>query len=80
MVPNMLIAGTLALDGDEQERVPQAQRVWFKPLLLNVSQSYYLNILRVRGSGVLSRRRHYGPVHAFTLHGTWRYLEQTGRH
>jgi quercetin dioxygenase-like cupin family protein len=50
-------------------------RVWFKPLLLNVSQGYYLNVLHVRGSGVLSRHRHHGPVHAFTLRGSWRYLE-----
>jgi quercetin dioxygenase-like cupin family protein len=75
MVPDMLIAGALALDGNEQEWVPQAHGVWFKPLLLNVSQGYYLNILRVRGSGVLSRHRHHGPVHAFTLRGSWHYLE-----
>jgi 2,4'-dihydroxyacetophenone dioxygenase len=75
MVPDALIAGALTLDGVEQDWVPQAQGVWFKPLLLNVSQGYYLNILRVRGSGVLSRHRHYGPVHAFTLRGTWHYLE-----
>jgi 2,4'-dihydroxyacetophenone dioxygenase len=42
---------------------------------LNVSQGYYINILRVRSSGVLSRHRHSGPVHAFTLRGRWRYLE-----
>jgi 2,4'-dihydroxyacetophenone dioxygenase len=75
MVPDVLIAGALALDDDEQEWVPQAHGVWFKPLLLNVSQGYYLNILRVRGFGVLSRHRHHGPVHAFTLRGSWRYLE-----
>jgi pimeloyl-ACP methyl ester carboxylesterase len=55
--------------------VPQALDVAFKPLLLNVTQGYFINILRVRASGVLSRNRHYGPVHAFTLRGTWRYLE-----
>jgi 2,4'-dihydroxyacetophenone dioxygenase len=75
MVADALIAGALALDGDEQEWVPQAQGVWFKPLLLNVSHGYYINILRVRALGVLSRHRHHGPVHAFTLRGTWRYLE-----
>lgn len=75
MVPDALIAGGLTLDGDEREWVPQAPTVSFRPLLLNVSQGYYLNILRVRGSGVLSRHRHHGPVHAFTLRGTWRYLE-----
>src|SRR5258706_6104003 len=75
MVPDALIAGALAIDSDERDWVPQAEGVWFKPLLLNVSQGYYLNILPVRGSGVLSRHRHSGPVHAFTLRGTWRYLE-----
>jgi len=74
MVPDTLIAGALALDGDEREWVPQAQGVWFKPLLLNVSHGYYINILQVRASGVLSRHRHHGPVHAFTLRGSWRYL------
>ena len=34
-----------------------------------------MNILRVRASGVLSRHRHHGPVHAFTLRDTWRHLE-----
>jgi 2,4'-dihydroxyacetophenone dioxygenase len=75
MVPDALIAGGLVLDGDERDWVPQSPTVSFKPLLLNVSQGYYLNILRVRASGVLSRHRHHGPVHAFTLRGTWRYLE-----
>ena len=75
MVPDTLLAGALALDGDEREWVPQPRGVWFKPLLLNVSHGYYVNILQVRASGVLSRHRHHGPVHAFTLRGTWRYLE-----
>jgi quercetin dioxygenase-like cupin family protein len=75
MVPDALIAGGLVLDGDERGWVPQSPAVSFKPLLLNVTQGYYINILWVRASGVLSRHRHHGPVHAFTLRGTWRYLE-----
>jgi quercetin dioxygenase-like cupin family protein len=75
MVSDALIAGGLVLDGDERDWMPQSPTVWFKPLLLNVSQGYYINILRVRAAGVLSRHRHHGPVHAFTLRGTWRYLE-----
>ena len=47
----------------------------FRPLLLSVSQGYFVNILRVRRSGVLSRHRHAGPVHATTLKGRWHYLE-----
>lgn len=75
MVPDIFIPGALDLDGDEREWVPQAQDVAFRPLVLNTTQGFYVNILRVRKAGVLSRHRHYGPVHAFTLRGSWRYLE-----
>src|SRR5258705_2006721 len=75
MVPDVFVGAALDLDGDEREWVPQSPTVAFRPLVLNVSQGYYINILRVRSSGVLSRHRHSGPVHAFTLRGRWRYLE-----
>ena len=74
MVPDL--HATLDLDGDEREWVPQAPGIAFKPLILSVSQGYYVNILRVSGcSGMLSRHRHTGPVHGITLRGKWRYLE-----
>jgi 2,4'-dihydroxyacetophenone dioxygenase len=60
---------------DDPNWVPQAENVWFKPLILNTSQGYYVNLLRVRKSGVLSRHRHSGPVHALVLRGRWYYLE-----
>jgi 2,4'-dihydroxyacetophenone dioxygenase len=69
MVPDVFVGSAMQLDGDEREWVPQSDTVAFKPLLLNVSQGYYINILRVRSSGVLSRHRHSGPVHAITLRG-----------
>lgn len=75
MLSDLIVPGALDLDGDEQSWVPQAEGVWFKPLILCVSQGYYVNLLRVRKAGVLSRHRHNGPVHAFTLRGRWRYLE-----
>ena len=75
MMPDIFIAGVLDLDGDEQDWVPQSPDVSFKPLVLSVSQGYYVNILRVRSSGILSRHRHTGPVHALTLRGKWHYLE-----
>ena len=76
MVPDSFTASALDLDGgDAREWVPQSPTVSFKPLILNVTQGYYINILRVRSAGVLSRHRHSGPVHAFTLRGKWRYLE-----
>lgn len=60
---------------DERIWVPQAAGVWFRPLCLNRSQGYWVNLLRVRRAGVLSRHRHPAPVHGYVLKGRWRYLE-----
>jgi hypothetical protein len=56
-------------------QVPQAPDVSFRPLLFSTSQGYFVNILRVKRSGILSRHQHTGPVHATTLKGRWHYLE-----
>jgi len=64
-----------AIPADERLWVPQAENVWFRPLCLNVSQGYWMNLLRVRKSSVLSRHRHPNPVHGFVLKGRWHYLE-----
>ncbi|MCG7599730.1 2,4'-dihydroxyacetophenone dioxygenase family protein [Halomonas sp. McH1-25] len=64
-----------AIPEDERIWVPQAENVHFRPLCLNVSQGYWVNLLRVRKSGVLSRHRHPNPVHGVVLKGQWRYLE-----
>ena len=60
---------------DDNLWVPTSDSVSFKPLLLNTSAGYYVNLLRVRKSGVLSRHRHTGTVHAVVLKGRWFYLE-----
>jgi 2,4'-dihydroxyacetophenone dioxygenase len=73
---DLVVPRVLDIDNtDERLWVPQAKDVTFRPLLLSVSQGYFVNILRVRRSGVLSRHRHAGPVHATTLKGRWHYLE-----
>lgn len=64
-----------AIPADERVWVPQAPSVWFRPLCLNASQGYWVNLLKVRKAGVLSRHRHPAPVHGFVLKGRWRYLE-----
>lgn len=76
LVPEMVLpfALTAGLE-DDNLWVPQAPDVWFKPLMLNVSDGYFVNLLRVRKTGVLSVHRHSGPVHAFVLRGRWYYLE-----
>src|SRR5258708_16619726 len=74
MVPDVFVGSALELDGDEREWVPQSPTVAFRPLVLNVNQGYYVNILRVPSSGLLSGHRLSAPLHAFTLHRIWRYL------
>ena len=60
---------------DDELWVPVTKSVSFKPLLLATSSGYYVNLLRVRKAGVLSRHRHTGAVHAIVLKGRWQYLE-----
>lgn len=66
---------TRALPEDDRLWVPQADKVWFRPLLLNTTAGEWVNLLRVRTSGVLSRHRHPAPVHGYVIKGQWRYLE-----
>ena len=64
-----------ALPEDDRLWVPQAENVWFRPLLLNRVNGEWVNLLKVRRAGVLSRHRHPAPVHGYVLKGEWRYLE-----
>jgi len=64
-----------AVPDDERLWVPQAENVWFRPLMLNTVNGGWCNLLRVRRAGVLSRHRHPGPVHGWVIKGSWRYLE-----
>ncbi|KAF2021653.1 hypothetical protein BU24DRAFT_488032 [Aaosphaeria arxii CBS 175.79] len=75
-LPDLVLPNILDLDNtDERLWVPQAPGVWFRPLFFSTSNGLFVNILRVRRSGILSRHRHAGPVHAITLRGKWHYLE-----
>lgn len=64
-----------AIPKDERVWVPQGENVWFRPLCLSATRGYWMNLLRVRKSGVLSRHRHPQPVHGYVIKGSWRYLE-----
>ena len=76
VLSDLVITNVLAFDLTEEHLwIPQAEGVWFRPLLFSTSQGYFVNLLRVRKSGILSRHRHTGPVHATTLRGRWHYLE-----
>lgn len=72
----IFVAQALPCD-EELLWVPQTESVSFRPLCLCVSGGYYVNLLRVKGSGVLSRHRHPGPVHGHVLKGRWKYLEHS---
>lgn len=73
-VPDLV---TVAVPEDERLWVPQAPDVWFRPLLLNRVQGEWVNLLRVRKAGMLSRHRHPAPVHGYVIKGAWRYLEHS---
>ena len=73
MRPDLVVPS--AVPDDERIWVPQSENVWFRPLCLNATAGYWMNLLRVRRSGVLSRHRHPAPVHAYVIKGKWRYLE-----
>ena len=64
-----------AIPTDERVWVPVEENVWFRPLLMCASRGYWMNLLKVRKSGVLSRHRHPQAVHGFVLKGRWHYLE-----
>jgi quercetin dioxygenase-like cupin family protein len=66
---------TTAVPDDERLWVPQADNVWFRPLLLDTVNGQWVNLLRVRKSGMLSRHRHPAPVYGYVIKGSWRYLE-----
>lgn len=73
---DLVVPSVLNLDDtDEIFWMPQQDNAWFRPLVLSVAQGYWVNLLRVRKAGILSRHRHSGPVHAATLRGQWNYLE-----
>ena len=60
-------AAILAVPEDERVWVPQADGVWFRPLMLNTLQGQWCNLLRVRKAGVLSRHLHPAPVHGYVI-------------
>ena len=64
-----------AIPDDERVWVPQAEGVWFRPLLLNTVSGGWCNLLRVRRAGVLSRHRHPMLVVGYVIRGRWKYVE-----
>jgi len=63
-------------EGDERLWVPNGPGRWNRPLCFNVSQGYWVHLVKVTQGGIVSRHRHPAPVHGFVLEGRWRYLER----
>lgn len=64
-----------AVPDDPRIWVPQEPNVWFRPLILNVTQGGWTTVLRVGKTGVLTRHRHPEPVYGYVIKGSWHYLE-----
>ena len=60
---------------DERLWVPQTDTVSFRPILFNVSNGYWINLLKVTRAGILNRHLHPAPVFGYVIKGSWRYLE-----
>jgi 2,4'-dihydroxyacetophenone dioxygenase len=80
MIPDLVVPGVLQAvrepqGSDPRLWVPLSDTVSFRPLQFNVSQGFYVHVMRVTRGGVLSRHRHTGGVHALVLKGRWHYLE-----
>ena len=56
MVPDMVI--NEAMEQDEHLWAPVAADIWSRPLHLNVSNGYYVHLLRVKRAGILQRHDH----------------------
>ena len=64
-----------AMPDDERLWVPQTDKIWFRPLLLNTTNGEWVNLLRIAKGGVMNRHRHPSPVYGYVLKGQWRNLE-----
>lgn len=62
-------------DDDERMWIPRGNDIWFRPLMFNVAQGNWVNLLKAKSDGVISRHRHPAPVTGYTLEGAWGYVE-----
>lgn len=71
-VPDLVLQ---ALPEDDRLWVPQTDTVSFRPILFNVSNGYWVNLLKVTRSGILNKHLHPAPVFGYVIKGSWRYIE-----
>lgn len=67
----------IAASADEREWVPAAMDgVWMRPLFFDTAHGAWVNVVRMRKEGFVSRHAHPAPVHGYVLTGSWRYAER----
>ena len=67
----------VAASTDEREWVPAAMAgVWMRPLLFDTVRGAWVNVVRIRTQGLISRHAHPAPVHGYVISGQWRYAER----
>ena len=67
----------VAASADEREWVPAAMPgVWMRPLLFDTVRGAWVNVVRIRAQGFISRHAHPAPVHGYVISGRWRYAER----
>lgn len=55
--------------------VPLAEGVWMAPQVFDCTNGGWTNLIRIAPGGQLACHYHTGPVHGYTISGSWRYLE-----
>ena len=67
----------VAIDVPDNERqwVPQAERVWLRPLLTDATAGSWMNQLLVRSTSVLRRHRRPALAHVYVIQDTRLFLE-----
>lgn len=63
-------------ENDPKQWVPLGNGNYSLPLCLNVSEGYWVHILRATQPGMINRHRHSSPVHLMTIKGHWHYPEK----
>jgi len=71
------LTSELVIDTETDSRlwIQLTEDVRQRPLLFDCTNGAWSNLLSIRPGGLLQCHYHTGPVHAFTLKGSWRYLE-----
>lgn len=66
-----------AVTDDERLWVPTANPgVHVRPLLFDTVRGAWVNVTRIRTTGLITRHAHPCPVHALVLKGKWQYAER----